>query len=1060
MSFVPPLPKGFSFQNTISLSNQETGKITSKYLGLRNLGCTCYLNSLLQSLFMTPDFRYNILKWKFNNEIHGSPEDCIPFQLQKLFCRLQFPIRDEEYTTDLTKSFGWDMKDVSYQHDIEELCRVLFEAIQAYLSVDDENFIKTLYEGKSQTVIKCLECNNESVNQETYLDLNLPINNYFEGIKNKSIEMAFMNLIKPEKLEGDNKYFCSKCNKKCDAEKFYRFIKFPKIFFIQLGRFFYDFQIDQRRKIDDYFSFPLVLNLNKYKKSYEEVFPKYDKEKSETDLNWILNDSKELIEEYLKDGPDVYELFSVVIQSGTANGGHYYAYIKSFEDGNWYNFDDTKVYEISKKMIPNIFGSDNNPGRFGSSVTGYYLMYRRVNDGKQFTIEDMTFNEELLNLIKEENEKIKAYEAERKEKMYRITFNVMYNGEMKSIATKKNYHFEKFKEQLREEFHMDSSAPLFCLREYDELNKKPLEYVMENENLTIGEMYLSAYKKYMIQVPDENGRFPVYDPNLITVRVFNYDENSLSIDNSPYKTLTISNRMSMLNLAIEIFKMFGFDFNKRENLIFFKKKYSGNETKFEEIIHKYLYCAEEIHLYNINNGTEIFVEYSPDHKIIERNSNWMKILKQYSGKVLINFTLPGEKTFSASVTVSRYDKVKQVKDKMCEKLSLNGNDIILKDINKEEIFALGDELELYSKKENEMKIFLEYGVPLKENETKIILFYCEYDYEKFNFFPYKITELGDIAITNDKTIGDLKEICYQKLLKERNVTQADSTKVVLRKYSRLAPTTVYNDKCVISDLEFYNKTKIIIQILNKPVDYCGYDLNGKADIKDYVQISLRFLDATSLEMTPPEEIVLNYDDDMVKLCFVIFQHFPQLESVENIDAYKLSAGKYTKLECLCTQCICTELLTFEDTKICKVPLFINKDGYLLVVKDKRLPFDLLPNDEEVEIKNPRSKTPERAKIPSPPPMDLNGNVTLSSRVSQVVDEFEKKGGIPAIKKYSKPKERGVVIKVKGLGEKEGKEEKEEKENNDLPSKNKPEAPIGDNNLDSYPPNESEIEPLV
>jgi ubiquitin carboxyl-terminal hydrolase 47 len=27
-------------------------------------------------------------------------------------------------------------------------------------------------------------------------------------------------------------------------------------------------------------------------------------------------------------------------------GGHYYAYIKSFEDGKWYNFNDSDVREI------------------------------------------------------------------------------------------------------------------------------------------------------------------------------------------------------------------------------------------------------------------------------------------------------------------------------------------------------------------------------------------------------------------------------------------------------------------------------------------------------------------------------------------------------------------------------------------------------------------------------------------------------------------------------------------------------------------------------------------
>ena len=49
------------------------------------------------------------------------------------------------------------------------------------------------------------------------------------------------------------------------------------------------------------------------------------------------------IEEYVKQGDFVYELFSILIHSGSAQGGHYYTYIKSFEDGMWYNFNDSTV---------------------------------------------------------------------------------------------------------------------------------------------------------------------------------------------------------------------------------------------------------------------------------------------------------------------------------------------------------------------------------------------------------------------------------------------------------------------------------------------------------------------------------------------------------------------------------------------------------------------------------------------------------------------------------------------------------------------------------------------
>ena len=33
---------------------------------ISNQGATCYLNSLLQCLYMTPEFRYTLFKWQYN----------------------------------------------------------------------------------------------------------------------------------------------------------------------------------------------------------------------------------------------------------------------------------------------------------------------------------------------------------------------------------------------------------------------------------------------------------------------------------------------------------------------------------------------------------------------------------------------------------------------------------------------------------------------------------------------------------------------------------------------------------------------------------------------------------------------------------------------------------------------------------------------------------------------------------------------------------------------------------------------------------------------------------
>lgn len=46
-------------------------------------------------------------------------------------------------------------------------------------------------------------------------------------------------------------------------------------------------------------------------------------------------------------GPYMYELFAIMIHSGSASGGHYYAYIKDIESDDWYCFNDQTVSTVS-----------------------------------------------------------------------------------------------------------------------------------------------------------------------------------------------------------------------------------------------------------------------------------------------------------------------------------------------------------------------------------------------------------------------------------------------------------------------------------------------------------------------------------------------------------------------------------------------------------------------------------------------------------------------------------------------------------------------------------------
>jgi hypothetical protein len=85
------------------------------------------MNSLLQTLFMTPELRRVLFAWRApaaDGDDAAALSECIPYQLQLLFGQLQLSTARAITTTALTRSFGWGGADAFQQHDVQELARV------------------------------------------------------------------------------------------------------------------------------------------------------------------------------------------------------------------------------------------------------------------------------------------------------------------------------------------------------------------------------------------------------------------------------------------------------------------------------------------------------------------------------------------------------------------------------------------------------------------------------------------------------------------------------------------------------------------------------------------------------------------------------------------------------------------------------------------------------------------------------------------------------------------------------------------------------------------------
>ncbi|KAI6184228.1 Ubiquitin carboxyl-terminal hydrolase [Aphelenchoides bicaudatus] len=346
--------------------------------GLVNLGNTCFMNCIIQSLIHIPHLRdyfltdQHICRYQLNGNNSDPSNLCLMCELANIFQEF-YSGQSDPFVPQRMLHLVWKHAEhlagygislnnyvhihmFAEQHDAHEF---LISALNVLHKHSESNSIKSnpnecrciidrLFTGRLQSDLTCMRCGRVSTTVDPFWDISLElVSNSGGQYIERTLEDCLANYVKCETLELPV-IKCDRCGTYVTATKQLSLKTLPMIACFHLKRFEHTV-FNKRKKIHSVVRFPEQIDLTPYTTAYCKKLKLNGtacKEDSAVDL---LNRSS-----------NKYELISVVNHHGSTESGHYSCFIRHYME-QWYRCNDQ---HIANEVLESVLASE-----------GYLLFY-------------------------------------------------------------------------------------------------------------------------------------------------------------------------------------------------------------------------------------------------------------------------------------------------------------------------------------------------------------------------------------------------------------------------------------------------------------------------------------------------------------------------------------------------------------------------------------------------------------------------------------------------------------------------------------------------------------